>query len=87
MKHPFRGHNDADSSEAINKRNFKVILDFRTLGDLMLQKHLMEGAKNAQYTSAEIQNEIINLCRLLILEKVVLKSGKIPYSRKIWHGI
>ena len=67
---PFRGHNDADSPEAINKGNFKAILDFRALGDPLLQKHLMEGAKNAQYTSAKIQNEIISLCRSLILEKV-----------------
>ena len=67
---PFHGHNDADSSEAINKGNFKAILHFRALGDPLLQKHLMEGAKNAQYTSAKIQNEIISLCWSLILEKV-----------------
>ena len=35
-----------------------------------MQKHLTDGAKNAQYTSAETQNEIISLCRSLILEKI-----------------
>ena len=67
---PFRGHNDAGPSESINKGNFKAILNFRALGDPLLQKHLKEGAKNAQYTSAKIQNEIISLCRSFILEKV-----------------
>ena len=67
---PLRGHSDADSSQATNKGNYKAILEFRALGDPQLQKHLVEGAKNAQYTSAKTQNEIISLCRSLILEKI-----------------
>ena len=69
---------DADSSKSINKDNFKAILEFRAIGDPMLQEHLKEGAKNAQYTSAEIQNKIISICRSIILEKIceeVKESG------------
>ena len=36
----FRGHDDANSSESKNKGNLKAILEFRALGDQMLQKHL-----------------------------------------------
>lgn len=75
---PLRGHMDADSSKSVNKGNFKAILEFRALGDSILQEHLKEGARNAQYTSPGIQNEIIGLCRNLILNKIgedVKESG------------
>ena len=35
-----------------------------------MQRYLTDGAKNAQYTSAETQNKVISLCRSLILEKI-----------------
>ena len=41
----FRGHDDANSSESKNKGNLKAILEFRALGDQMLQKHLILGPK------------------------------------------
>ena len=41
----FGGHDDANSSESKNKGNFKAILEFRALGDQMLQKHLTLGPK------------------------------------------
>lgn len=68
----------ADSSKSTNKGNFKAILEFRALGDPILQEHHKESAKNAQYTSPVIQNETIDLCRLLILNKIgkeVKESG------------
>ena len=73
-----QGHADADSSKSTNKGNFNAILEFRALGDPILQEHLKESAKNAQYTSPVIQNEIIDLCRSLILNKIgkeVKESG------------
>ena len=51
---------------SLNKRSFKAILEFRALGDSILQKHL----KNAQYTSADTRNEVISICGSLILEKI-----------------
>ena len=68
-----RGHMDADSSKSINKGNFKAILEFRAIGDPMLQEHLKEGVKNAQYTTAEIQNEIISIADQLFLKRYVKK--------------
>lgn len=67
---PFRGHNDSDSSESCNKGNFKAILEYRAQGDSVLQKHLIEGAKNAQYTSSKTQNLLIKMCGSLILDKI-----------------
>ena len=55
---------------SLNKRSFKAILEFRALGDSILQKHLTDGAKNAQYTSADTRNEVISICGSLILEKI-----------------
>ena len=36
----------------------------------MRQKHLTVGAKNAQYTSADTQNEIISICKSLVLQNI-----------------
>ena len=36
----------------------------------MLQKHLAEGPRNAQYTSPETRNEIISICTSLILDNI-----------------
>ena len=66
----FRGHDDADSSLSTNKGNFKAILEYRALGDPVLHQHLAMGPKNAQYTSAKTQNEVILICRTLILQKI-----------------
>ena len=69
---PFRGHRDSNdaSTESLNKGNFKAILDFRAKGDPVLQAHLATGPRNAQYTSPGTQNEIISICRVLILRKI-----------------
>ena len=40
-----RGHVDADSSNSTKKSNFKAILEFRALGDPILQEQLKESAK------------------------------------------
>ena len=41
-----RGHCDANSQpQGLNKGNFKAILEFRALGDPVLQEHLASGPK------------------------------------------
>ena len=67
---PLRGHSDSTSSQAVNKGNFKATLEFRALGDPQLQRHLLEGTKNAQYTSLRIQNDTIKIYGYLISEKI-----------------
>jgi len=54
---PLCGHHDANSSKSLKKGNFKAILEFRALGNLILQQHLTDGAK------IMTQNEAISLCR------------------------
>ena len=41
-------------------------------GDEILKKHLEKGDKNAQYTSPKIQNDILNLCGVVIREKLIV---------------
>ncbi len=79
-KTAFRGHRDANShTGCANKGNFKAILEFRALGDPVLHKHLTKGPRNAQYTSPETQNEIISICKSLILQKIAedVKESKL----------
>ena len=67
-----RGHRDSNSQVQVsNKGNFKAILQFRALGDQLHREHLVNGRMNGQYTSPRTQNEIISICRALILQKVV----------------
>ena len=70
-----RGHRDANcnSHNATNKGNFKAILKFRVLGDPVLRQHLEHGQKNVQYTSPRTQNEIIAICKSLIVRKIAEK--------------
>ncbi|CAF1365977.1 unnamed protein product, partial [Adineta ricciae] len=52
--------------------NFKELILFRAdSGDKMLETHLHTAAKNAMYMSAEIQNQLINICGNMIKEEIV----------------
>ena len=66
----FRGHGVANTGVAHNKGNFKASLEYRALGDQLLQKHLTIGHKNAQYTSPDTQNEILKIYQSFILRKI-----------------
>ncbi len=63
---PLRGHRDnltdieRDSEHVIGHGNFWALLQFRVgLGDDVLAKHLDKAARNAAYTSADIQNQLL----------------------------
>ncbi|XP_068122100.1 52 kDa repressor of the inhibitor of the protein kinase-like [Hyperolius riggenbachi] len=66
-----RGHRDSNKCESINKGNFKAILEYRSEGDSALKAHLKKAAKNATYTSAIIQNEIIEICGKILTRGIV----------------
>ncbi|KAG7155622.1 52 kDa repressor of the inhibitor of the protein kinase-like 6 [Homarus americanus] len=73
---PLRGHRDCSIDVAgdpsTNHGNFLALLDFRVeAGDHTLQKHFSSGTKSATYTSANIQNEPINICGQVIRDKIV----------------
>ena len=62
------GHRDnateieKDLADVDNHGNFRALLDFRVdAGDTLLDQHLTTAARNATYTSAFIQNEVIDL--------------------------
>ena len=74
-----RGHRDnvkdqpkVGTSGINNPGNFIELLNFRVRGgDDILKNHLLNSALNAKFTSAEIQNEIINCFGSLITEKLI----------------
>ena len=54
-----RGHREQDGEES-NPGNFRALLNFRVdAGDTVLEEHFKNTAKNATYTSPQIQNDLI----------------------------
>lgn len=70
-----RGHRDSgpiDLQHNQNDGNFRALLRFRVEGgDKDLADHLKNAPRNASYLSADIQNEIIDVCFNIILKQVV----------------
>ena len=66
-----RGHDDTtktiEAQPTSNPGNFKALLQFRVdAGDKHLELHMKTASKNATYSSATIQNEIIDVnCTLI----------------------
>jgi hypothetical protein len=77
---PLRGHRDdgnidcTGSSSNFGEGNFRALLKFRVdAGDEVLASHLTSCGKNASYISKTTQNEIIDCCGEVIIEKIVTK--------------
>nr|XP_042911240.1 zinc finger MYM-type protein 1-like [Parasteatoda tepidariorum] len=72
-----RGHKDsgiiAEQPGEENDGNFRALLRFRSKNDSTLKNILESSRKNAQYTSPRFQNEVIEVCNILILQKLVSK--------------
>ena len=74
----FRGHRDDTKYHAEvgmqsegQVGNFINLLNFRVAaGDKVLEEHLKTAARNALYTSAPIQNVLIEACGKVILKKL-----------------
>ena len=79
--HPYlRGHRECSDSK--NPGIFKSLLQFCVdSGDEVLQQHFQSGARNAQYTSKGIQNDLIKIIGNH-LESILL--GKIKNGSKIF---
>lgn len=62
--------------EQSNEGNFRAILKYRAKGDKYLKSVLEGPGKRNKYTSPGIQNQIIEACNKLILNKIVDKINK-----------
>jgi len=76
---PLRGHRDSgplDVTEPFeNDGNFRALLRFRiSSGDQVLEDHCLKSAKNAQYISPNVQNEILDVALQLVREHVVQQA-------------
>lgn len=80
---PPRGDHDSGPLSLIrpqiNFGKFRAHLRFRIdSGDVNLEKHVVNHSKNAQYTSPNIQNEIIQVCSDIIIRKIIQKVNNAP---------
>lgn len=71
-----RGHLDSskqtEADPCVNHGNFRALLEFRIdAGDSDLAHHLATAPRNAKYTSATIQNKLINIIGDLIREQIL----------------
>lgn len=77
---PLRGHRDSGPIElediTSSQGNFRELLKYRCKTDENLKNHLELGAKNAQYVSPVIQNEVLEVNNKIILEVLVKKINK-----------
>ena len=71
---------DAKTDETANHTNFRALLNFRAeAGDDILAKHLENTGKNATYTLADIQNQLICILGHQIHDQILNKVKKAPW--------
>ena len=71
-----RGHRETQTS--LNRGNFREILELIANHDPIIRCRLTDGPRNATYTSADIQNEILNIMASLVQKQIcadVKKAG------------
>lgn len=73
----FRGHDE--SSESLNKGNFKEILTLVAKHDPVVAERLFHGPRNAVYTSPRIQNDIINIMASIVRQQICTSVQKAAY--------
>ncbi len=60
--------------------NFIDLINFRAnAGDTILQDHLKTCAKNAKYTSPDVQNQLVEICEDVLRRQIVSEVNKIGY--------
>ena len=71
-----RGHMESSTdNNSKNRGNFLALLDFRAEGgDEIIAKHLRECARNATYTSATIQNDIIAITMEYLRNQIISET-------------
>jgi len=68
------------SSSTKNEGNFRELLRFRVKsGDTALKDYLEKAAENAKYTSAPVQNQIIDCCGKICHGKIKVKAKAAIY--------
>ena len=75
---PFGGHRDSGRLEPVSdmkhidtsKRNFRAVLQVRSMGDYELAVHLEESRFDATYLSPDIEKELITLTGEEILSRI-----------------
>ena len=76
----FRGHKDDYKFHEVGEQStdsvglFQNLFNFRvSCGDDVLKRHLQTCPKNSRYTSAPVQNELIEACGRVLTKKLLAK--------------
>ena len=73
----FCGHDE--SSESLNKGNFKEILSLVAKHDPVVAEKFFHGPRNAFYTSPKIQNNIINIMANMVRQQICTSVQQAGY--------
>ena len=73
----FRGHDE--SSESLNKGNFKEILSLVAKHDPVVAEKFFHGPRNTLYTSPRIQNNIINIMANMVRQQICTSVQQAGY--------
>ena len=72
-----RGHHEHGGGPKTNPGNFHALLEFRVdAGDSVLADHFKTAAKNAQYSSPQIQNDLISCTGEWIRNQILAEVKK-----------
>ncbi|XP_063240858.1 zinc finger protein 862-like [Bacillus rossius redtenbacheri] len=68
---------DETTDSEVNEGNFRLLLRFRIdAGDTILKEHIQNAPKNATFISMTSQNDLIECCGNIIVEKIIAKIQK-----------
>ena len=79
-----RGHRDSGAimssdDPSVNEGNFRALLRYRMRGgDQVLIDHLIKGPRNAQYTSPEVQNGLLDAALQVLQKRLVRDINDAP---------
>ena len=75
---PLRAHKESTKLNVLtNSGNFVELLMYRVRGgDKTLENHLQNASRNAKYTFPGIQNDLIECCKDLIMERLAKEVTK-----------
>ena len=75
-----RGHHEHGGGPKTNPGNFRALLEFRVdAGDSVLADHFKTAAKNAQYSSPQIQNDLISCTGEWIRNQILAEVKKAKF--------
>ena len=74
-----RGHRDDSTSEALNKRKFLAVVEFRRELDARLDEHLRSGPRNSTMISKTVQNDLMHFMGKFVARTITEEVAASPF--------